>query len=134
MKRQTIYIPKYAWTVHIYYDTTLRNADEILDKLYRMGCSREGIARTRNQFLERSYNNGLTYSNKVCRESLMSLGRASSFPQFLNSFVHEVHHLATHIADASDIPLDGEEICYLSGMIAQKMYPVLIHYITKYSL
>ena len=134
MKRQTLYIPKYAWTVHVYYDTTLKDAEEILNVLCDLGCSKNGILRTRNQFLGRSYNNGMTYSNKAIRESVVSLGRASSFPQFLNSFVHEVHHLATHIAETVNISLIGEDICYLSGEIAQKMYPVLIHYISRNSL
>ena len=134
MKRQKIYIPKYDWEVHVFYDTTIYNADEILNELHKFGCSKKGISKTLGQFLTSSYNNGFTYSNKSIRVSLVSLGRASSFSQFLNSFVHEVHHLSTHIADAENISLVGEEICYLSGKIAQMMYPVLIHYISKCKL
>lgn len=134
MKRQTIYIPDYDWIVHVYYDTTPKNADEITNALYYLGCSYKGIIRTRKQILSGEYNNGMTYSNRVLKRSIVSLGRASEFSQFLNSFVHELQHLSTHIAKANGIPLDGEEICYLSGSLAQLMYPILIHYINNCTL
>ena len=105
-----------------------------MGKLYQMGCSENGILRTRRQLLEGEYNNGLTYSNRTLKQSVVSLGRASEFAQFLNSFVHELQHLSTHIVQAYGMPLDGEEICYLSGWIAQEMYPILIHYLTRCGL
>lgn len=131
MKRQTIYIPEYDWTVHVYYDTTPKDTEEILYKLRVFGCSEQGILRTRKQLLGGGYNNGFTYSNRALHQSVVSLGRASEFAQFLNSFVHELQHLSTHIAQANGITLDGEEICYLSGSIAQEMYPILIYYISN---
>lgn len=134
MKRQTVHIPEYDWIVHVYYDTTPYNTEELLGKLYQMGCSENGILRTRKQLLGGEYNNGFTYSNRALKQSVVSLGRASEFAQFLNSFVHELQHLSTHIAEANGIPLNGEEICYLSGWIAQEMYPILIHYISRCKL
>lgn len=134
MKRQVIHIPEYEWTAYVYYDTTQYDTDEILNKLYSLGCSEKGILRTRKQLLGGGYNNGFTYSNRSLKQSVVSLGRASEFAQFLNSFVHELQHLSTHIAQANGINLDGEEICYLSGWIAQEMYPILIHYISRCKL
>lgn len=134
MKRQVIHIPEYEWTAYVYYDTTQYNTDEILNKLYSLGCSEKGILRTRKQLLGGGYNNGFTYSNRSLKQSVVSLGRASEFAQFLNSFVHELQHLSTHIAQANGINLDGEEICYLSGWIAQEMYPILIYYLTRCGL
>lgn len=134
MKRQVIHIPEYEWTAYVYYDTTQYDTDEILNKLYSLGCSEKGILRTRKQLLGGGYNNGFTYSNRSLKQSVVSLGRASEFAQFLNSFVHELQHLSTHIAQANGINLDGEEICYLSGWIAQEMYPILIHYLTRCGL
>lgn len=131
MKRQMIHIPEYEWTAYVYYDTTPYDTEELLDKLYELGCSEKGILKTYEQLSSGILNNGFTYSNRPLKRSVMSLGRASSFAQFLNSFVHEVHHLATHIAEAVGMSLVGEPICYLSGNIAQKMYPILIHYISN---
>lgn len=131
MKRQIIYIPEYQWKVYVYYDTTPNDTEEVLRKLYDLECSEDGILNTRKQLLEGNYNNGFTYSNRILRQSVVSLGRSSSFAQFLNSFVHELHHLSTHIAQSYNIPLDGENVCYLSGGIAQKIYPILIHYLIR---
>lgn len=131
MKRQVIHIPEYEWIAYVYYDTTPYDTEELLGKLRSLGCSENGVLRTRKQLLRGGYNNGFTYSNRALKQSVVSLGRASEFAQFLNSFVHELQHLSTHIAQAHGIPLDGEEICYLSGGIAQEMYPILIHYLTR---
>ena len=134
MKRQRIYIPDYSWIVDIYYDSTPIDAKEIIRKIALLGCSDEGIATTYEQLSSGILNNGFTYSNRALRRSVMSLGRASSFAQFLNSFVHELHHLATHIATTTGVDLQGEDVCYLSGNIAQRMYPILMHYISKCGL
>jgi len=131
MKRQKLYIPEYKWKVYVYYNTTPYDTDELTHKLYSLGCSEDSILRACKQLLGGEYNNGFTYTNRVLKRSVVSLGRSSDFPQFLNSFVHELHHLSTHIAQANGIRLDGEEICYLSGSIAQKMYPILVHYLTR---
>ena len=134
MKRQVIHIPEYEWIAYVYYDTTPYDTEELLGKLRSLGCSENGVLRTRKQLLRGGYNNGFTYSNRALKQSVMNLGRASSFAQFLNSFVHELHHLCTHIATAYGMDLEGEEVCYLAGYIAQKMYPVLLHYITNCEL
>ena len=134
MKRQLINIPEYGWKVYVYYDTTPKDAREVINKIYRLGCSEEGILRTYEQLSSGILNNGFTYSNRVLRQSVMSLGRASSFAQFLNSFVHELHHLVTHISTTIGLDLQGEDICYMSGDLAQKMYPILLHYISRCEL
>ena len=134
MKRQVIHIPEYEWTAYVYYDTTPYDTEELLGKLRSLGCSENGVLRTRKQLLRGGYNNGFTYTNRVLKRSVMSLGRASSFAQFLNSFVHELHHLVTHIGTTEGLDLQGEDICYLSGSIAQRMYPILLHYISNCKL
>ena len=131
MKRQVIHIPEYEWTAYVYYDTTPYDTEELLGKLRSLGCSENGILKTYKQLSSGILNNGFTYSNRPLKRSVMSLGRASSFAQFLNSFVHELHHLVTHIGVTVGLDLEGEDICYLTGDIAQKMYPILIHYLTR---
>ena len=134
MKRQRIYIPEYDWIVDIYYDSTPKDAKEIIRKIAMLGCSEEGILKTYEQLSSGILNNGFTYSNRPLKRSVMSLGRASSFAQFLNSFVHELHHLVTHIGVTVGLDLEGEDICYLTGDIAQKMYHILMHYISRCGL
>ena len=61
---------------------------------------------------------GFTYSNLFLRESVVVIGRSSSGAEFLNSFVHELRHLADDIAYVYGYPLRGEEVAYLTGDIA----------------
>ncbi len=60
---------------------------------------------------------GFTYSNKTRRRSVVVVGLASSQAQFLNSFEHELRHLCDDIAVASAMPMQGEEVAYLTGQI-----------------
>ena len=63
-------------------------------------------------------------SPKKTRKSVIVISVASSASQFVNSMFHEVHHLSCHIADQLGYDLMGEDVCYLSGEIAEKMFPV----------
>ena len=51
MKRQVIHIPEYEWTAYVYYDTTPYDTEELLGKLRSLGCSENGVLRTRKQLL-----------------------------------------------------------------------------------
>ena len=48
---------------------------------------------------------------------------AENAAQYMNSIVHELMHLAIFISRSEGIPLDSEEVCYIGGEIAEKMYP-----------
>lgn len=52
----------------------------------------------------------------------MAIGRASSEREFFNSYIHEQRHLQDDLANMNGISLDGEEIAYLSGEIAMKVF------------
>lgn len=131
MKYQLLFIPDYDWLVDIYYDATPSDAMRITKRIADLGCAKYGIYKVYAQLASGILNNGFTYTNKYLRQSVMSLGRASSFAQFLNSFVHELHHLCTHIAMTYRLDLQGEDVCYLAGDIAQMMHPVLLNYISN---
>lgn len=129
MKRQTIRIPDYGWTVHVYYNTTPYDRKELVRVIKKFGGSVESQRGVYDNMSHWHPNNAFTYSNGMLRVSVMSLGWASSFAQFINSFSHELHHLSVHIAQHNNLPFDGEEIAYLAGDMAQMMYPILIEYL-----
>ena len=129
MKRQDFDIKNYGWHVTVFYDTGPEDFDEIGEALFLAGCSDNGIRRSERNILSRGVNKGLTFSNRLRRLSIMSLGEADSLPQFLNTWQHEITHLNRHMCEAFRIDPFSEEAAYLSGDIAQLMYPVLSHYI-----
>jgi hypothetical protein len=61
---------------------------------------------------------GFTYTNPYRQRIVMVVGRSSSGAEFINSFVHELRHLADDFARANDIAIDGEPIAYFSGDMA----------------
>jgi len=63
-------------------------------------------------------NTGFTYSNADMRRSVMVIGPATSGEEFFNSLIHEMLHLASHIADHYGYSMTGESFAYLIGDIA----------------
>lgn len=68
---------------------------------------------------------GFTYTNPYRHHVIMVVGRSSSGAEFLNSFVHELRHLADDFGRANDISLSGETIAYFSGDMAYALADVV---------
>lgn len=68
---------------------------------------------------------GFTYTNPYRRHVVMVVGRSSSGAEFINSFVHELRHLADDFARGNDFALDGEPIAYFSGDMAYALADVV---------
>lgn len=121
---QDIYLPEYDWHCKIFYAVTCYWEDEILRELKRIGCSGKNYKTARRNLHTGKMNTGLTYSNKDTGESVVVIAKTSSAEEFAHTYDHEKGHLAKHIALAYDIDPYGEELQYLSGDIAKKMFPV----------
>lgn len=121
---QDFYLPRYGWHVRAYYAVTTYWRDRILRDLWRVGCRGEALERARLNLTDSALDTGLTYSNLRRCETVMVLSLTSTPAEFLNSWVHEMKHLARHVEQAYTIDTFGEEAAYLEGTIAQKMFPV----------
>ena len=97
--------------------------------LERAGCKGENLATAYQNLSSDEKNTGLCFSGEG--ESVVVISVTSSKPQFMNSLVHELHHLASHIAAAVGYDLTGEDVCYLAGKIAEEMYPVAGRYLCE---
>lgn len=124
MIRQEIYIPKYDWTVLVFYAVKCYYLYDIMKELQRIGCSDENMRRAYENISACRLDTGLTYSNPEKKASVVVIGLASSAEEYENSIVHEREHLVQQIAEAYDLDPLGEEVCYLSGELARDMHPV----------
>ena len=122
MIRQQFDISKYDWKVEVYYAVDTYYTDEIMGRLYDIGCRGEDLKTAYENLSAGKPDTGLTYSNYGTRQTVMVIGITSSAAQFQNSYDHERKHLEAHIAAALGIDPWGEEICYLSGEIGQLMF------------
>ena len=122
MIRQQFDISKYDWKVEVYYAVDCYYTDEIMGRLYDIGCRGDDLQTAYEILIAGKPHTGLTYSNYGTRQTVMVIGITSSAAQFQNSYDHERKHLEAHIAAALGIDPWGEEICYLSGEIGQLMF------------
>ena len=122
MIRQQFDISKYDWKVEVYYAVDCYYPDELMGRLYDIGCRGDDLQTAYENLSAGKPDTGLTYSNYGTRQTVMVIGITSSAAQFQNSYDHERKHLEAHIAAALGIDPWGEEICYLSGEIGQLMF------------
>lgn len=119
---QDIYIRQYDWNITIYYDVMPRDANRIINALYDMGCATHYLRYAEKLLKSGCYNQGLTYSDKWNKHSIIVVGRAVSIGQYINTLVHEVDHLVDHISQYYGIAYESEDNSYLIGDVAEAIY------------
>ena len=122
MKMCRLYIPLYRWSVTAFFDATTDDKDAILDELWYISCPEPTMTRVRDNLDRDKLDTGFTYLNRVLRESVMTVGRASSPAEFLNSYTHELRHLVDDIAVTSSLPMRGETVGYLTGELSWEFW------------
>lgn len=122
MEVKTIKLPKYDWTVTIFYDYICRYMEDVLEELEYIGCGDDTLKRAYKNLNMCSYNNGLTFSNHLEHKSVVVIGRTDSAKEFEKTWSHESGHLADHICTTYDISPHGEEIQYLGDYIIDKTW------------
>ena len=127
MIKQEFIIDKYFWKVYVYYDVNDSNIEEIMYKLHKIHLPKSYITSAYTILEENKVNYGFTFTNNKDKTSIIVITKTSNASQFLNSFSHEIFHLVNHIARHYNISFDSEEVCYLSGTIAQKMFQKCHH-------
>lgn len=115
-------IKDYNWRVYSYYDVTNYETDVILAKLQELGCNYSNAIKA-YEALNNPVDIGITYSNRITHTSLVVISKTSNACQFLNTLVHEVTHVKSHIATTYNLNEKDEEVCYLVGTIVELMYP-----------
>lgn len=131
MIRQTFHLPKYDWTVRVYYAVTSFYVDEIMDNLHRIGCRGKNLRKAHRSLLAGKLDSGITYSDYSSGRTVIVLDLTSSSKEFLKSLHHETGHLAEHIAEAFGIDPGGEEIQYLGDDIMEEMWPIARHFLCE---
>lgn len=112
------------WYITVFYPFTTCEVPEIIAALERIECNREDLKRAYDNLSSGQLNNGITFSNYALRESVSVFATSTAPGEYFNLIVHELHHLSAHIALANGFDLDGEEVCYINGDLAQYIHPI----------
>lgn len=121
---QDFYLKRYKWHVRVYYAVHRYRTADIVRDLRDAGCSGRQLRSAWENLRSGDLNTGITYSNFGKGETVMVISLTSTSAEFLNSWMHEMLHLCRHVSAAFGINPYGEEAAYLSGDVAQKMFPV----------
>ena len=113
MIEQTLKIGR--WHVEFFFAQDGYDIDALQDRLYDFGASVAVMRKAWDLMESGEDNTGFTFSNPVERLALVAIGPTTSGAEFLDTLVHEVHHLAVAIASELGIDLESESPAYISG-------------------
>ena len=126
-----IHIDKYDWDVFCFFAVDGYYLDDIMEKLWEIGCDSMNAKKAYDNISSGELNTGLCYSNGQTRSSVIVTALTSDTSEFAHSFVHEITHCATHIAKHSGIDTYSEEFCYLNGDIAMELHTAVSELLCK---
>lgn len=121
MIRQRFRLDRFDWVVTVYYAVHGYYPDEIMDELRRIGIKGKDLAGAERNLYSGEIDSGLAFVNNG--EAVGVIGLASSAEQYADSIQHEVMHLALFMGREMGLDPYGEEVCYMGGEIARKMWP-----------
>lgn len=99
--------------------------DEVMGILEEWGATPYIMDRVERIMEENALNTGFTFTVPEERLALVVTGPSSSGAEFIDTFVHEVHHLAVAIAKGLGYDLDSEGPAYLAGDAARAFADVV---------
>jgi len=70
-------------------------------------------------------NEGFSFAKESLMRSCIFIGPTSSGSEFLDTFTHELRHLADDIASFIGIDLHGEDVAYLTGDTTRDLADVI---------
>lgn len=122
MKIITLNIPKYQWRVQLFFPVTRYDTEAIVRSLDSIHCPLDILVQSRCKLKYSRMNEGFTYSNRLCRSSVVVIGWFTSPAEFLNTFEHELRHLVDNIQDAHNGKLTREDVGYLTGELNWELW------------
>lgn len=129
---QNIQLPKYDWSIKVYYAVDSYYTDEILEELLDYRPTVKEYNSVRELMENYKYNTGFTFTDYHRKKSLVVIGLTTSPEEFQNTFDHEKGHLAVHIAKYYGIDPYGEAFQYLTGNIGKKLFPIAKKFMCKH--
>lgn len=103
------------WVADFLFCEDRYDIDGVVACLYDAFAPQRIIDKAVNLMRSCEYDCGFTYSNPVHRRAVVLIGPTTSASEFLNSFSHEVRHLADAIALSIGVDLHSETPAYLTG-------------------
>ena len=109
------------WIVDFVFAVKGYDEEAILVFLYEFDASYSVMRRAKRIMESNKPNRGFTFANPILKRAIVVVGPTTSGKEFIDSLVHEVHHLAVAIGKSIGYDLEGEGPAYLSGDSARAL-------------
>lgn len=109
------------WVVDFVFATRAYDIDGVLSCLYDAGAPGWVMDDADGLMSAGEYNTGFTYANPEIRRAVVVVGPTTSGAEYIDTLVHEIHHLAVAIASELGIDLESETPAYLAGDSARAL-------------
>jgi len=106
------------WKVKFVFAHDGYDIEDIIWMLYDIGANGEIIDDAYMLMKKGNVNTGFTYTDGKSHKAIVVIGNASSGEEFINTTIHEIHHLAVAIAIGLGVDLEAETPAYIAGDLA----------------
>lgn len=113
------------WVVDFIFATKRYDVDGILSCLYDAGAPGWVMENAGELMSDGKYNTGFTYTNPEIHRAVVVVGPTTSGAEYIDTLVHEIHHLAVAIASELGIDLESESPAYVAGDSARALAEVV---------
>lgn len=113
------------WEVIFLFSFDIYDMEQIWDALSWADAPRSIFQQVSEKVSAGNLDEGFTFSNPGLRRTVFAIGKTSSGPEVLDSTVHEIIHIAQHIAVEDGIDPFSEEMAYLGGDISREISDIV---------
>lgn len=113
------------WTADFLFAESRYDIDGVVACLREIRAPSRVIAEAVDLMESDGENTGFLYNNRDEFRALGVVGPSSSGAEFIDTLVHEIHHLAVAIADGLGVDLEGETPAYIAGDAARDFAEVV---------
>lgn len=109
------------WKVDFLFAADGYDTEEGLDYLYDADASDHILVKAYHVLEDNKPNTGFTFTNGETRQAVVVIGPTTSGDEFINTFCHEMYHLANAIAKGLGLDTEGETPAYIIGDTAEEL-------------
>lgn len=113
------------WTIVFLFSFDTYDMERIYDALLWAEAPDSIVSQVSENVRAGRLDEGFTYSDPSLRRTVFAIGKTSSGPEVLDSTVHEIIHIAQHIAVEDGIDPLSEEFAYLGGDISRTVSDIV---------
>ncbi|MBQ3949799.1 MAG: hypothetical protein II661_04915 [Bacteroidales bacterium] len=114
-----------SWVVDFLFAEKAYDTSEVLEYLRYANAPDSVVQRAEQIMTENRSNTGFLYPDTEAHYAVAVVGPTTSGEEFIDTVVHEIHHLAVSIAAELGVDLEGETPAYLSGDSARAFADII---------